>query len=165
MKTYLLPLALLLGCASSIAGALAASPIVIDKPHSHPTAAPGVPGVGFMALTNTGQKPDRLLSVSSPLAGRIEIHQSSVEAGVMKMRAVSQGVPLPVGKAVAFAPGGLHLMLFALHEPLREGARVPVTLTFERAGSVSTELQVQAREVPPPEPVEEDHSQHSHHSH
>ncbi len=163
MKTFLLPLALLLGCASPIAGAIAASPIVITKPYSHPTAAPGVPGVGFMALTNNGKKADRLLSASSPVAGRIEIHRSSVEEGVMKMRAVGDGVALPVGKTVAFAPGGLHLMLFVLSAPLREGGRVPVTLTFERAGSVTTELQVQARE-PQPEPAE-DHSQHSHHPH
>ncbi|MES2682777.1 MAG: copper chaperone PCu(A)C [Pseudomonadota bacterium] len=160
MKILLLPLALLLAAASSSAAELPAKPITIVHAYSHPTAAPGVPGVGFLTLTNTGKQPDRLLSASSPAAGQIEIHQSSMANGVMQMRAVSQGVALPVGQAVTLAPGGLHLMLFQLREPLAEGQSLPLTLHFERAGSVSTTLKVESRE--PPAAPQADHSHHAH---
>lgn len=159
MKILLLPLALLTA-ASSFAAERPAKPITITQAYSHPTAAPGVPGVGFLTLTNTGQQPDVLLSASSPAAGQIEIHQSSLAKGVMQMRAVSQGVALPVGQAVTLAPGGLHLMLFQLREPLVEGQSLPLTLHFERAGRISTTLKVEPREAPT-----ESHSDHSHHAH
>ena len=162
MKTFLLPLALLLAATNGIAAELPPSAITITHGYSHPTAAPGVPGVGFITLTNTGKQPDRLLSASSPVAGQIEIHQSSMANGVMQMRAVSQGVLLPVGRAVTLAPGGLHLMLFALREPLAEGMSLPLTLRFERAGNVTTALRVEPRE-PPPDAAAADH--HQHHAH
>lgn len=158
MKHFLLPLALLLASTA----AAAADPITIGNAYSHPTAAPGVPGVGFFTLTNAGKKADRLLAASSPAAGSVEIHQSKVENGVMQMRAVTKGVALPVGKPVAFAPGGLHLMLFDLRAPLVAGEKVPVTLTFEHAGAVKTALQVQPRDSAPSAPAE-DHSHHQHH--
>jgi copper(I)-binding protein len=159
MKSFLFPLALLLASATAAA---ADGPIAIDHAYSHPTAAPGVPGVGFFTLTNQGRTADRLLSAQSPAVGRIEIHQSSVRNGVMQMRAVTDGVALPAGQTVAFAPGGLHLMLFSLAEPLREGAQVPVTLTFERAGTVSTMLTVEPRDDAPAADDAHAHHQHAH---
>lgn len=162
MKSLLIPFALLLAGASPIANTAPATAITVAHAYSHPTAAPGVPAVGFLTLTNAGPKADRLLSVISPLAGRVEIHQSKMENGVMQMRAVTQGVALPPGKSVAFAPGGLHLMLFALRAPLAEGERVPVTLLFEHAAAVTTTLAVAPRAPASPEPAE-DHSQHQHH--
>jgi len=157
MKSLLLPFAFLLASAS----ASAAGPISVSQSYSHPTAAPGVPGVGFLTLTNAGKKPDRLLSVSSPAAGTVEIHQSGVVNGVMQMRAITDGLALPAGKTVALAPGGLHLMLFDLRAPLVEGQEVPVTLNFANAGAVTTALTVKPRDsAPAAEP--EDHSQHLH---
>ena len=123
----------------------AAAPIAIHHPHSHPTAAPGVPAVGFVTLTNPGPAADRLIAVSSPLAGRIEIHQTQMQDGVMKMRALADGLALPVGEAVVLAPGGLHLMLFGLRQPLVEGQSLPVTLTFERAAAVTVQFKVEPR--------------------
>jgi len=157
MKSLFLPLAFLL--AGTCAAADTPARITIDHAYSHPTAAPGVPGVGFVTLTNVGKKADRLLSAESSAAGRIEIHRTQVKDGVMQMRAVAEGVALPSGKPVAFAPGGLHLMLFDLREPLRDGGQVPLTLIFEQAGRVTTALQVKPRENLPAE----DHRQHQHH--
>ncbi len=139
-----------------------AGTIIIEQAYSHPTAAPGVPGVGFLTLTNTGKKADRLLAVTSPAAGSVEIHQSKINNGVMQMRAITAGVALPVGKTVAFAAEGLHLMLFSLHAPLVDGERVPVTLVFQRAGMLTTDLQVQPRQPPAPSAQEDTH-QHQHH--
>ena len=142
------------------AGASLAAPLSIDGAYSHPTAAPGVPGVGFFTVSNSGKSADRLLSATSPAAGRIEIHRSSLRDGVMQMRALSEGVVVPVAGTVQFAPGGLHLMLFDLAAPLKAGQRLPVTLQFERAGAVSALLEVKAREADA-----DPHGEHAHHGH
>lgn len=139
-----------------------ASPITIGHPYSHPTAAPGVPAVGFVTLTNPGPETDRLIAASSPVAERIEIHQTQMQDGVMKMRAQPDGVALPVGGTVALAPGGLHLMLFGLRQPLAADQSLPVTLRFERAGKVEVLFKVEPRSVAAPASAEEHHS-HQHH--
>lgn len=149
---------LFLMAALFFAGAANAGAITISHPYSHPTAAPGVPGVGFFTLTNSGRKADRLLSVESPAATSIEIHRSETRNGVMQMRALPQGVALPAGKAVDLAPGGMHLMLFGLKAPLVEGGSVPLTLRFARAGVVTTVLKVEPRADEPAA-----HQDHSHH--
>ncbi len=141
--------------------AVAAPRIRITDAYSHPTAAPGVPGVGYLTLTNTAKKADRLLAVTSPVAGSVEIHRSEMQGGVMRMRALTDGVPLPSGKPVQFGPGSLHLMLFDLQQPLQSGATVPLTLRFARAGTVEAKLQVQPREDAA-EAAAEDHSHHAH---
>jgi copper(I)-binding protein len=73
----------------------------------------------------------KLVGASSPVAGRGEIHEMKDEDGMMKMRAV-EAVDLPAGKTVSLAPGGLHVMLFGLAEPLAEGRKVALTLRFRR---------------------------------
>lgn len=154
MKTLLTAFVLLCAATASAAS------IRIEHPYSHPTPAPGVPAVGFITLSNSGQQADRLIAATSPAAERIEIHETQMHDGVMKMRALPKGVALPIGKTVALAPGGTHLMLFDVRQPLVAGQSVPVTLQFERAGAVEVLFAVEPRE-PAPTPAE-DHSQHDH---
>lgn len=161
MKPLFVLLALLLANTTATAAEPAARNISITQAYSYPTAAPGIPGVGFLTLTNTGKKADRLLAVSSPVADSVEIHQSRVENGVMQMRALTQGVELPAGQSVALSPGALHLMLFELSTPLAVGDQVPLRLTFERAGQVMATLQVQPRESP----AAAEHEHHAGHQH
>ncbi|MFO1308588.1 MAG: copper chaperone PCu(A)C [Burkholderiales bacterium] len=79
-----------------------------------------------------------LVGASSPVAGIVEIHEMKMDAGVMRMSAIS-ALPLPAGKAVELKPGGYHVMLMALKAPLKEGDTVPVTLTFkDKDGKAST---------------------------
>ena len=81
-----------------------------------------------------------LVGASSPAAGIVEIHEMRMDAGVMRMSAIS-ALPLPAGKAVELKPGGYHVMLMALKAPLKEGDTVPVTLTFrDKDGKASTML-------------------------
>ena len=87
-------------------------------------------------LTLTAPEDDRLVSVASPVAGRIEIHESRMESNMMMMRQVEGGLPLPAGQAVELKPGGAHIMLLAVAEPLKAGDSVPLTLTFASAGPV-----------------------------
>jgi copper(I)-binding protein len=96
---------------------------------------------GFLTLANTGAD-DRLMTATSPRAGRVELHEMMMEGDVMKMRAIEGGIALPAGATVELKPGGLHIMFFDIAERFEEGQTVPVTLTFEKAGAVTLELPV-----------------------
>jgi len=97
----------------------------------------GQQGTGaFMRLTSPADV--MLVGVASPAAKVAEIHEMKVEGGMMKMSAVLR-LPLPAGKVVELKPGGYHVMLMDLAQPLKEGDVVPLTLTFEdKAGAKQT---------------------------
>ena len=118
--------------------------ISIEKPFSRATPGGSKVGAGYMTITNNGNAADRLVSASSPAAGKVEIHEMTMQGGVMKMREIPGGLPIEAGKTTSLAPGGYHLMLMELKAPLKKGDKVPVTLTFEKAGKVDVTLDVQA---------------------
>ncbi len=95
---------------------------------------------GFLTLTNKGTSDDRLIAANSPIAGEMQLHEMTMEGDVMKMRELPDGIAIPAGQTVMLQPGGLHLMFMRLNEPLVEGGTVPVTLTFETAGSITVEM-------------------------
>ncbi|HZW74530.1 MAG TPA: copper chaperone PCu(A)C [Caldimonas sp.] len=116
----------------------------------HPYATPSLPGTTngaayFEVLENTGNSADRLLRASTPVAARVELHTMAVDAqGVMRMREVDAVALAPHAK-IRMRPGsGMHLMLVGLKDPLKDGARFPMTLEFERAGKVVVEVVVQS---------------------
>jgi len=117
----------------------------------HPYATPSLPGTSngaayFAMLENTGNAADRLLRATTPVAARVELHSMAVDAqGVMRMREID-GIALAPHAKVRMRPGmGMHLMLVGLKEPLKDGARFPMTLEFERAGKVEVEVVVQSK--------------------
>ena len=95
----------------------------------------------FMKLTSASDS--SLVAVASPVAGVAEIHESSMRGGVMRMRAVPS-VPLPAHKPVELKPGGYHVMLMALAQPVNVGQTVPLTLTFEDKAGKRTSVDVKA---------------------
>jgi copper(I)-binding protein len=95
----------------------------------------------YLAVENRGAVADRLVAARSP-RGAVEIHAMRMDGGVMRMRAAPD-VPVPARGRVELAPGGLHLMLVDPAPPLKAGERVPVTLTFERAGAVDVQVVVE----------------------
>lgn len=101
-------------------------------------------GGGFLTIANRGTTDDRLLAVSTPAAGRAEVHEMSMTDGVMTMRPLPDGLPIPAGETVDLTPGGYHLMFMELKARLIEGESLPVTLTFETAGTVTVELAIGA---------------------
>ncbi len=106
-------------------------------------------GGGFMTIRNTGTVDDRLVSAASPVAGEIQIHTMDVTDGIMRMRELEDGLPIPAGTTVHLAPGGFHLMFLSLPAPIAVGAPISVTLVFERAGTITVDLTV----VPPGAPA------------
>ncbi|MFN9744265.1 MAG: copper chaperone PCu(A)C [Betaproteobacteria bacterium] len=91
----------------------------------------------------TSAKGGRLVAGSSPAAGVVEIHEMKMEGSTMRMRAIA-GLDLPAGQAVSLKPGGHHLMLMDLKQPLKTGETVPVSLVIETAGGQRETVQVQA---------------------
>jgi len=117
--------------------------ISIDKPFSRATPGGAKVGAGYMTITNKGAAADRLVSASSPAAGKVEIHEMTMQDGIMKMRELPSGLPIEAGKSASLAPGGYHIMLMDLKAPLKQGDKVPVTLNFEKAGKIDVTLDVQ----------------------
>ena len=140
MRPFFLLKTLTLGLAFSTFQALAQSPAVkIDGAWARATV-PGQKGTGaFMTLT--AEQPLRLVAVSSPVAGVSESHEMKMEGDVMRMRALP-ALELPAGKAVALRPGGHHLMLMDLKQPLVKDTQVPVTLRFVDAQGKTSEMQL-----------------------
>ncbi|WP_291385624.1 MULTISPECIES: copper chaperone PCu(A)C [Achromobacter] len=106
-------------------------------------SAPGqANGAGYMDIDNDAKAPDRLLSVSSDAAERVELHTVQTENGVSKMRQVEGGIALPADTEVKLSPGGYHVMFIKLKAPFKDGATVPATLKFEKAGEVAVKFKV-----------------------
>jgi copper(I)-binding protein len=107
---------------------------------SRPTMREGQPGAVFMTLL-AGMEDDRLTGVTSPRAARAEIHDHVHEDMVMRMVKL-EGLNISGSSQVAFEPGGLHVMLFDLADPLAAGDIFPLILIFEKAGEITTQVQV-----------------------
>ena len=95
---------------------------------------------GYLVIRNAGGA-DRLLGASSPAAERVETHTTMRDGDISRMREV-KGYEVPARGTLELKPAGSHLMLVNLKAPLKEGTTVPLTLKFEKAGEVKTELQV-----------------------
>lgn len=104
-------------------------------------AGQGQTGAGFMTLRNPDAKPDALVSVQSPAARTVQIHQSSMSGGMAAMKMLPS-VPVPAGGAVTFAPGGYHLMFLGLTRPVKAGDTLPATLIFASGAKVSASFVV-----------------------
>ncbi|WP_206118773.1 copper chaperone PCu(A)C [Chromobacterium fluminis] len=140
-------LSALLGLCLLSAGAMAHEFKLGDMKIGHPwsRAMPESSPTGgvYLSLNNRGKTADKLLSASTPRAAKAELHTHLNDNGVMRMREVAGGVAVAAGQEVKFAPGSYHVMLMGLKQPLRVGDRFPLTLRFEKAGSVTVEVVVE----------------------
>jgi len=93
-------------------------------------------------MTITSREAGKLVSVSSPVAGVVEVHEMKMEGDVMKMRALDGGLDLPAGKAVELKPGGYHVMLMDLKLPLLKDTTIPMTLVFKDGKGKESQTEV-----------------------
>jgi hypothetical protein len=119
-------------------------PLKIEQPWTRATPAGAKVAGGYVAVTNTGAAPDRLIGGSSEIAGKVEIHEMAMNNGVMTMRGLPDGLDLKPGAKLELKPGGYHIMFMDLKRQLKEGEKVKGTLTFEKAGAVPVEFSVQS---------------------
>ena len=113
--------------------------IQVGDVRSAPT--PPVAGVAavYLSITNHGAKADSLNSITSPIAEKVEIHRSTSLEGVMQMRQVA-ALECPPGVTVKVEPGGMHIMLVNLKEPLVAGSTFPLSLKFRDAGMLVVQV-------------------------
>ena len=117
----------------AVASAALAQPSQLEVNNAWAGATPGKAENGAAYVTIQSPTADRLVSASTPVAKKTELHTMSMQGMVMKMRPVS-GVDILAGQPVSLKPGGEHIMLMGLKQPLREGQSFPLTLDFEKAG-------------------------------
>jgi len=127
-----------------------AQPAQLEVDGAWARATPGKSDNGAAYLTIQSPTADRLVSVSSPVAKKAELHTMSMEGAVMKMRPVG-GIDIPPGQPVALKPGGEHVMLMSLDHPLREGENFPLTLDFQKAGQRTVTVKVEKTGATGPE--------------
>jgi periplasmic copper chaperone A len=115
--------------------------VEIDKPWIRATAPGAKVAAGYMTIVNTAAQPDRLVGGVSAVAAKVETHVHIRDGEILRMREV-QGYDIPAKGRFELRPGGAHLMLVDIRQPLKEGDSVPVTLKFERAGEVTVNFRV-----------------------
>jgi periplasmic copper chaperone A len=120
-----------------------AGDLVITQAWSRATPGGAKIGGGYLTIENKGSAPDRLIGGSADIAGKVEVHEMTMNNGVMTMRPLDKGLTIEPGKTAKLAPGGYHLMLLGLKSALKQGDKVPVTLEFEKAGKVKLTFDVQ----------------------
>jgi len=121
--------------------------IEVESPWARVTPPGTRLAAGYMVLRNRSENPDRLMSVSSPLAARVETHITLKDGNILRMREIG-GYDLPGRGRLELRPGAAHLMFVNIKQPFKEGDKIPVTLRFQRAGEIKAELQVLKTDPP-----------------
>lgn len=117
--------------------------VTVAQPWVRATPAGATVGAAFMEIRTAAGVSDKLISAASPAAGRLEIHTHIMDGNVMKMRRVEM-LDLKDGDSRALKPMGDHVMFFDLKQPLKEGDKVKIQLTFEKAGMIEVEGSIEA---------------------
>lgn len=115
--------------------------LAVTQPWARFTAPGAANGAAYLVIRNNGAEPDRLIGAATPRAAKVELHESAMEGEVMTMRP-REAIEIKPSETVRFEPGGLHIMLFGLSAPLKEGEAFPLTLRFEKAGALTIEVEV-----------------------
>lgn len=115
---------------------------------------------GYLTLMG-GAEDDVLLGATTAAAEVVEVHETSLAGGVLRMKPVAS-LPVPARKRIEFGPGGLHLMLINLRQVVRYGGTVPLELRFEKAGLIRVDAEVRSL---PPAPASGGAEMHQHHHH
>jgi Uncharacterized protein conserved in bacteria len=116
----------------------------ITTPWTRATPPSARTGGGFMTITNKGTVADKLVSARSAASDKVEIHEVQMDGSVMRMRELTKGLEIAPGATVMLKPGGYHIMFMELKAPIAKDAKVPLTLVFEKAGSVDIQLNAEA---------------------
>ncbi len=135
---------LFMSSASSMADMILLGDLHIDRPMLRETPPNATVGAGYLTVVNTGDSDDTLTGAAfaADVAEDVHMHRMAMADGVMTMRAVEGGIPLPAGETVTLVSGGDHLMITGLERPLTAGESHEVTLAFEKAGEVTLDMPV-----------------------
>jgi len=135
--------ALLLAPRLALAGQAATGNITVEGAWSRATPGGAEVAAGYLTIVNHSDVADRLVSASTAIAGKTEIHQMKMSDGKMEMRPLPDGIEIPAKGTVALEPMGYHLMLMQLKHPLEKGETFAGSLTFEHAGTIDVTFNVE----------------------
>ena len=113
--------------------------IQIDNPWARASVVKT--GAIYLTIKNTGGTDDRLVSAVTPAAEQAQLHIEINDNGIMKMRPLS-AIDAKAHSTVTLAPGGMHVMLVGLKQPLKEGQSFPLMLSFAKAGKIDVTVMV-----------------------
>ena len=117
--------------------------VEVTRAYATPTVAGAPTGAVYLSIANRGKAPDRLIGGSTPRAKRVEMHTMSMTGDVMRMREV-EAIDAKPGETLTMSPRmGHHLMLVGLAAPLKTGEKFPMSLRFERSGTLAIEVSVE----------------------
>jgi copper(I)-binding protein len=115
----------------------------IDHPWPRATPKGASVGGGYMKITNSGTAPDRLVGGSTDISRSFEVHEMTMDGGVMKMRPLANGIEIKPGQTVTLDLSGYHVMFVGLKDQLKQGDRFKATLQFAQAGKVDVDFKVE----------------------
>jgi len=142
MKHFLLAAALILSAPAVMAcETVTIGDLTIEHAWSKATIGAGRPGVFYVEITNAGSVDDALIGIATPAAAMPMLHETVVKDGIASMPH-AMSIPVPAGQNVQLSPGGYHGMLMGLTTALKEGDSFPITLSFEKAGEVTVNVDV-----------------------
>lgn len=138
-----LPIAITILALSSCARGPAGPQIEVQDAWARPAPDAGGNGAIYLRLVNNGNEPDRLLGGESPVAAAFELHETTMSADdVMSMAPLVGGLEIPAHGEAMLEPGGAHMMLVELRQPLAAGDSVPITLQFKKSSAMTLEVEV-----------------------
>ena len=120
-----------------------ASDVTVEQQYARAMLPGAKVGGGYLTIANAGAA-DRLVGATSDRAASVQIHEMKMEAGIMIMREMKSGIPVPANGALKLKPGGYHLMFMNVSNPFKQGEMVRAVLTFEKAGAVEVAMTVGA---------------------
>ena len=115
--------------------------LLIASPWARATPGAAPTGAVYLRIENHGAGGEKLIAVATPVADSAMLHTNMTNNGVAQMRPVD-GIEVAAGATAELKPGGFHIMLMGLHQPLRKSDVFPLTLTFEHAGKVEVQVHV-----------------------
>jgi len=124
--------------------------IQISQPWARATPKGASSGAAYMTVSNSGTAAQHLSCVSSDAATECQIHEMTMDGGVMKMRPVQGGLEVKPGETVTLKPGSFHVMLVGLKQPLQAGHSLDATFKVDSGGTVQVEFPIAAIGAPAP---------------
>lgn len=115
----------------------------------------------FVVLKNSDGKDHKVVKAENPASKVTELHSHTMEGGMMKMRRLKD-IEIKAKSETALQPGGLHIMMIDLKQPLKEGESIPLSLTFEDGSSKKIDAKVRKYQEEAPMPMDHDHSHMKH---
>lgn len=142
MKRFIIALGATLLVNAALADDSHNANLQVTQAHARPTVPGQSSGAAYLAIENKGKTADKLLKITTPIAASAEIHSTTMDGGIMRMREVDT-LELQPAANVTMTPGdGYHIMLVGLKKALVPGQKIPLSLRFEKAGKLDIEVVV-----------------------